>query len=173
MSLQYKVLLVHNPLSKQPLTWLSYAIRKATNSHWNHAAIEVNLEGRDYIIEAVARGIVVTLKEKWLDKSDRDVLELIPLKVKELDVDTLLLYMGSMYGYVDILYIAKHILLKKIKGTTTIWNGKVPKGWEGIFCSELVAILAKIENPHSVVPGDLEHMSDFKVTNRYSTSKSH
>jgi hypothetical protein len=171
MKLKYKVLLVHNPLSSQPLTWLSAGIRVATNSHWNHLAIEVDLFGEEYIFEANGKGVIRTKKQVWLTSHNREVLELTPKNNRRINFHELFDKLGSKYGFLDLLYLVKYLYKRRVEGSSYTWDGKVPKKYEGYFCSELFAILAGIENPHLVLPCDVERLPIFNSTTTYFTSK--
>jgi hypothetical protein len=172
MKLKYKVLLIHNPLSTQPLTWLSALIRVATNSHWNHVAIEVDLVGEDYIFEANGKGVIRTKKEDWLTSHNRAVLELTPIKKSTIDFHELFDKIGAKYGFIDLLHIGKYLYKRRFKGENYNWDGSVIKGYDGFFCSELFAVLVKIENPHLVLPCDIENLKLFTKKIKYHTLKS-
>jgi hypothetical protein len=169
MKLKYKVLLVHTPFElSEGVSYLSAGIRLATNSHWNHIAIEVRLYGKDWIIEAVGAGVIITKKEDWLVKSNRDVLIRVP---KELTIlsDDLLDVIGDKYGYLDLLQIAIFLFKRRVVDSNYEWDGK--SIWNGWFCSELLAWLEKREKPYLITPSDYEFMDGYETLGLLKTYK--
>jgi hypothetical protein len=171
MKLKYKVLLVHNPFNvADPITYLSAGIRFATNSHWNHIAIEVNLLGKDYVIEAVGAGVICTDANVWVERTKRQVLILEPTNGSTIDGHELLSYIGKKYGALDIIQIAKYLYVRKYIDKNYTWNGiDGTRLWKGVICSELAAILMKIPNPHLIMPCDFESMSNLKTVGSINT----
>lgn len=173
MQLQYRVLLVHNPFDRRDaLTYLSKGIRFATESHWNHTAIELTLGGTVWVVESVGKGVIATKKEKWLRKSNRHVLVLEPSDGSRMDSDELIGYMGQKYGVLDILQLAKYLAVRKYWDENYTWDGeRGTRLWKGIFCSELAALLMHLPNPHLTMPCDFLKVPQLKVADLYSTRK--
>ena len=172
MELNYNVYLVHNPFNPAiGLTYLSGAIRYGTNSQWNHIAIEVELEGIIYIVEAVAEGVIRTPKDEWLLNATRFVQVLEPINTT-INFHELFMLIGEEYDYPAIAYIAWDLLLMKIGRKGSPYDGKVSKKlWDGIFCSELLAILEHRANPHQWYPCHFEHDAAYRKGKLFMTYK--
>jgi hypothetical protein len=173
MQIPFKILLIHNPLSSsRVVTWLSAIIRLATNSHWNHVAIELEVDNSFYILEAVGEGVIITEKDKWLTSYNREVLELSPIHEHTIDIKDILLVIGKSYGYLDLIQIGKYLYKRNVKGQDYIWDGyKGTALWKGWFCSELAAYLMKLEKYHLFMPCDFESLNLLQETDRYFTVK--
>lgn len=70
----YKIV-VHNPFCwHKPMSWIAWIIRKATGSHWNHAALLIS----DYVYEAQTEVVRHTFDEWMAIAPDREY-QLIPV----------------------------------------------------------------------------------------------
>jgi len=138
-----KVILVHNPTRwYNPYTYLYSAIRKATDSYWNHAAIEVD----GIVYEANERGIIMTPWEDWLVRAERTYVT----------IDTYCNYdrvrecLGRPYDFGSLLvFLPLKLAFKE-------WLGrKKERALKSLFCSEFVAYCLGWEEFWDVAPANI------------------
>jgi hypothetical protein len=143
-----QILLVHNKFeAKEPLTYLSYAIRVGSCSKWNHCAIRID----DRVIEAIGTGVTISSYDEWFSRSNRIVLPKTPRKSVQLYLDEVLFTEKESYGFLDLLERLKEIKTERWDGKEFVEN----KDYKGLICSDLVCILLGL--PKKYIPADFEY----------------
>lgn len=157
---QVEIYLVHNMFhAMQPITWLSYLIRIATCSKWNHLAIRIG----EVVIEAIGKGVIVTPLKEWMQHSDRMVLPRVPL----IDYDTKQIaeLEGRPYGFADLI-----AMLGYIKKTRWDGNSKFKvRNRAGYLCTELGGILIGYDG--LLFPAEFEHLAGFETGCEFQTMR--
>jgi hypothetical protein len=159
-----QILLIHNKFNwKEPITWLSYGIRVATCSKWNHIAIRID----DRVIEAKGDGVTISSYDDWFIHSNRIVKPMIPKEGIELNLLDVLTTEGINYGFLDLVQMLRRIKAIKWDGKDTI--NLVDK--KGLICSDLASILLGL--PKNYTPSDFEYMFPHLLDTgiEYTTSK--
>jgi hypothetical protein len=163
----FKLLLVHNRFRKEDkITWLSWFIRLATFSFWNHIAIAVFIYDKWYVIESIGKGVKMKPYEEWFKYSDRKVKERLPNTALTLEqFHQLLALLDTPYGKRDLVtayFIALWWRLYEIK---LEWKNRY-----GIICSGLGNITLNREEL-SGVPGDFDAYRELTDGETYETYK--
>jgi cell wall-associated NlpC family hydrolase len=132
------------------------AIQLGTISRWNHAFIYI---GEGKIIEATpSKGLIISDVSKYKNIAWNKHQELTDAQRQKI-VDKARSFLGTTYGFLDILVLALRILGLKILSGTFVEKLAVR---QGIICSELEAIcyaeagIQLVNKPeYLVTPGDL------------------
>lgn len=121
---------------KEPMTYVSAAVRYFTNSYYNHCAIVVETEQGLMINEAIAEGIVSRPLEEHLERTKSKICVLRskqPVYDRSLN-DRAMSKVGAEYDFMSL------IVYQVIYRTTGIWIGRKRQSAERVMvCSEYVA----------------------------------
>lgn len=131
---------MYTPFSiKKPFSWLSYIIRKISNSTWSHTAVVVDIWGRSFIAEALATGIVIMPLDEWGEGAIVSVSRpKVPVDVKEFSSRAVAKVGHTGYDYGSLIWFQ---LLFQITGR---WYGHTDasrKTSNKFYCSEYAAWL--------------------------------
>lgn len=139
-----KILLVHTPFDwKRPLTLLAWAIRKATGSYWNHAAILVELHGDKFILESDIKGVRLVPYSAWVKKQIVEVWH-----VWHPDYKKALSRVGyTGYGFMDLLWFMPIYLITK-----RFYGRKADESDNRPTCYEYVAWVLGFHNWFKMTP---------------------
>lgn len=134
------ILNMYTPFSvKKPFSWLSFAIRKISQSTWSHSAVVIDIWGRMFICEALATGIVVRPIEEWGEGAVVCVSRpKAPVDKKEFSARAMAQVGHKGYDYSSLLWFQ---LLYQITGR---WYGHTTaskKTTERFYCSEFACWL--------------------------------
>ncbi len=138
-----EVIFTSRPLSLKPISWVNAVTRIKTKSPFDH----VSLKYKGYIHESTAgKGVHKIHFDEWTKGREGSYLICYEIedrnKVKFIHFENLL---GTKYDYwANIYYLigAKKMLERKSR--------------QRMFCSELIAEMLELDNPHEYTPDDLE-----------------
>lgn len=139
-------ILVHNYFKlTEPMSWLAWAIRKATGKHYNHSGLVVLVNDSFVIIHAVYPRVEIKNYEKWLKEKERDI-KLIPVDVhnfhetQQKAIDQV----GKKYDLINLLFLMPVYLL------TGKWIGS--KSSDRLQCYELCAYVLGEKDSYRAKP---------------------
>jgi hypothetical protein len=160
---KYKILLVHNKLKlNDPITWLSYIIRKVTGGFYNHIAIQVD----NIVIESIGQGVVRWTYNEWESRGNRVVLPMhVPFEISKSAHNLLISRIGNHYGKWDLFATGIYFLLTKRLGLRV----RKPINGSGDICSELGLMLLGIED--ILVPHEFEFRRELVKGESFETKK--
>jgi hypothetical protein len=153
------ILLTHNYFNiLQPVTYLSYGIRKVTKSHWNHAECVIKLNGEWYIVGATFPRCRTIKLSEWYNEVERELK--IIRKDDTLSFTDYIKYRAVLMGavgynfdggrekkarYYDIASLFYQ--LKLYMGKRKKWIGRTGEvAAKSYYCSELAAHSHKRDN---------------------------
>ena len=151
-----KILLIHNPFKlSNPKTYLSWAIRKVTRSHWNHCAVELEIDNTIYISDFQSH---YKFREKYLywatEATNREVKTIyVESELTDKRIQRACLNATKYKGY-DFIKIVNHFT--KIKFGFTIFTENPDR----FVCSEWVEFLRTGKQVNWAVPEDFENIPD-------------
>jgi hypothetical protein len=141
------ILLLHIPFRWYDLrSYLSWAIRFFTSSHWNHTAVLYKLDHVILVVEAMSKGVVATEFERW--KKDHKDYSYEIYRTHQVEPKlTLEISFGKKYDFWSTLFYQVFYVL------TGRWFGPIGKQSEKkVNCSELAALYLKIPNAYAANP---------------------
>ncbi len=117
--------------------FIARAIQLFQGRRWNHAGLIVDVWGQLFVLEAVAKGVVLNTIEDSLDLNSDNVMVMRPnFKVaKDFSKVAVELTEGHKYDYAALLW---HQLIFKITGRRR-WVGRRHTAENKLYCSELCA----------------------------------
>ena len=152
------ILLEHTKFQpfKVPVSILSLLIRIFTGSKWNHAGIAVRENGKVYIIDSLAKGVV---KRTWEEFRQPENKEVSLWRVKSnYQYRTMAETKEEANSMVGLPYDLANLLIHQFVNLVfKVWIGKVEQAQDKLACSELVAYLYRgiYPNWYKLNPVDL------------------
>ena len=139
----HSILLIHNPLSLSPASWLSAIIRLFIRFPFQHLEFLVEIGGKKFVVGAVFLKVKIRPYEEWLRKQTRTIVYAHPeVPYTEADFNRLMSFVGKRYDIASLLHQAWYIL-------TGRWTGRVSKSDESVNCSELYGQVFRDRHPEN------------------------
>ena len=131
---------VYTPFKfKRPMSWLSSLIRVITKDKYSHSAIAVEIWGRIFICEALAKGIVMKPIEEW---PQGDMIAVsrpnFSFDKKAFNIKALSKVGNTGYDYSSLIF---YQLIYQITGKWMGWTSATVRATNKFYCSEFVGWL--------------------------------
>ncbi|MDJ1480268.1 hypothetical protein QNI16_07215 [Cytophagaceae bacterium YF14B1] len=110
------IIFVHNDFEWKSFfsaVFIWFPIRLVTGAYWNHCALLVELDGKDWIVEALGKGVTMTPRSVWEVRSKRKTEFILVDKYPVWLLDAI----GKRYDYASLLF------WKILKYVTGSWYG--------------------------------------------------
>jgi len=133
-------------------SWISKAIRWATKSYYNHAAIYIEIWGRPYMMDSSSKGTNLVPFDEWENIFRFEYVVYRNSKLKDYKAFNIKAVSKSGHTAYDF-----HSLLLRypIKILTGKWRYKGDKETERMYCSEYTAWCHDIKDNYRMSPEDL------------------
>jgi len=147
-----RILSLHSPFQwNKPKRWLCWAIRKVTNSYWNHSAIVITIDSIEYVVESDVYGVQMIPYENYKQNGIIKLSE----KTYTVDYERIKNKIGvAKYDFRNLFY---HQVLKEVFGIFITPKNKGEKG-ERFTCAEFVAYVLDLPEPWKWTPKQISEL---------------
>jgi len=150
-----------------PISWIGALIRLFTGSPWNHAAMVVEIWGKKYIVESMAKGVTVRPVSVWAKSNwgRRSKTVMILRYAYSFDYKKMNMIAFSKVGHTKYWFLGT-LFFQAIYNVTRKWIGpkSEQKAGKKMYCSQFVAwvydkMFKNFPNWYKTVPNDFTDRS--------------